>query len=145
LQYIEEITEVIGGPVISDRVTNLRNARRRGAPSTKLEESDAPIYVMAYDTLTDEVRYGPKRELKPGIKDRYAAIRDEHKLGDENLHSLAERVGARLYQADPKAGATKPFAEIAAELSQQYSLGTIQRNRDRPTTSRDKVRVTDLD
>jgi len=51
------------------------------------------------------------RELKLEIKDRYAAIRDEHKPATEYLHSW-QRSRARALSSDPKAALTKPFAEM---------------------------------
>ena len=117
-------------------------------------ESDAPIYVVQYDTMTDFVRYGPQ----PGKK--YPAllladlprVRSDYKLGDLYLHLLAQASGGRLfqvrsgaamqlYQDDHPPDLTQPFTQLTAELRQQYSLGYYPKRPAQPDERREiKVR-----
>jgi len=44
-------------------------------------------------------------------------------LADSFLHELAEKTGARLYQANDKSQLANAFSKVAEELRSQYSLG----------------------
>ena len=47
--------------------------------------------------------------------------REEYRIGDQYLHALAAKTGARVYNADQDL--TNAFALVAEELRRQYSLG----------------------
>ncbi len=47
----------------------------------------------------------------------------DYERADRYLHELAERTGARLYNADSSQNLTYAFANVAEELRRQYSLG----------------------
>jgi VWFA-related protein len=49
--------------------------------------------------------------------------RSEYERGDRYLHELADRTGARLYQADTTRNLSAAFGNVAEELRRQYSLG----------------------
>ncbi|MEP6922596.1 MAG: VWA domain-containing protein [bacterium] len=49
--------------------------------------------------------------------------RSEYELANRYLRDLAERTGARQYQADSTSNLSYAFANIAEELRRQYSLG----------------------
>ena len=96
------------------------------------EESDAPFYVMQYDTMTDVVRHGPKPQHSEAMNASIVMSRNEYLIADEYLHALAEKSGGRLYQVasgphdrqiDNPPNLTESFAQISAELRQQYILG----------------------
>ena len=96
------------------------------------EESDAPFYVMRYDTMRDVVRDGPKRKNPEWVNAMLVNNRNEYRIADEYLHALAEKSGGRLYQVasgprdrqiDNPPNLTESFAQISAELRQQYILG----------------------
>jgi len=54
--------------------------------------------------------------------------RGEYELGNRYLHELADRTGARLYQADTTQNLSAAFANVAEELRRQYSLGYYPKN-----------------
>jgi Ca-activated chloride channel homolog len=144
LRGIEEVTVAMPtGRLISEHETKPRERATPQRTINEAEESDAPIYVMQYDTMTDTVRYGPK----PGTefweeRDIFARARNDYKLGDEYLHALAEKSGARLYQADKPPGLAQTFTQLSEELRQQYSLGYYPKKGGQPNERRAlKVRV----
>ena len=49
--------------------------------------------------------------------------RADYERADKYLHELAEKTGARLYQANDSAELAQAFSRIAEELRRQYSLG----------------------
>ncbi len=49
--------------------------------------------------------------------------RAEYERGNQYLHELADRTGARVYQADTTQNLTAAFANVAEELRRQYSIG----------------------
>jgi Ca-activated chloride channel family protein len=49
--------------------------------------------------------------------------RREYDIANRYLHELADRTGARSYQADSTQNLSSAFAQIAEELRRQYSLG----------------------
>lgn len=54
--------------------------------------------------------------------------RAEYERGNRYLHELADRTGARLYQADTTQNLSAAFANVAEELRRQYSLGYYPKN-----------------
>ena len=54
--------------------------------------------------------------------------RQEYDLASRYLHDLAERTGARSYQADSMSNLATAFSNIAEELRRQYSLGYYPKN-----------------
>lgn len=55
--------------------------------------------------------------------------RGEYERGNRYLHELADRTGARLYQADTTRNLAAAFANVAEELRRQYSLGYYPKSR----------------
>lgn len=107
---------------------------RATAPRTisEAEESDAPFYVMQYDTMTDAQRYGPKPKYSEAMNALIVMFSNEYRIANEYLHALAEKSGGRLYQVasgprphkvDNPPGLAQALTQISAELRQQYSLG----------------------
>jgi Ca-activated chloride channel family protein len=112
------------------------------------EELDALIYPVQYDTFSDVGGGGswPGSSRMPTSPiDILAQIlggmgrggrggrgpgpggpgtsRGDYETANRYLHELAERTGARSYQADSTQNLTSAFANIAEELRRQYSLG----------------------
>ncbi|MFN2516665.1 MAG: VWA domain-containing protein [Pyrinomonadaceae bacterium] len=116
------------------------------------EELDALVYPVQYDTYTDVGRGGStwpgagRRSDSPvdiliqilgginrgGVSRRggggsggggVGTSRHEYDLANLYLRELAERTGARNYQADSTQNLSNAFANIAEELRRQYSLG----------------------
>lgn len=107
------------------------------------EELDALIYPIEYDTTdfiaatqqnsvtvitrngswpfpsrtTSRVYNMPSQTLPVGPTDA------DYKLADRYLHQLADKTGARLFQANDPTQLVDAFSKIAEELRCQYSLG----------------------
>jgi VWFA-related protein len=118
---------------------------------TEAEKSDAPFYVMQYDTMPDGVRQGPKAKHSESVNAGIVMFRNEYRIADEYLHALAEKSGGRLYQvasgirlhqADNPPGLAQALTQISAELRQQYSLGYYSKPGDKAKEPHQiKVRV----
>ena len=54
----------------------------------------------------------------------------DYERADKYLHELAEKTGARLYQANDPAQLAQAFSRIAEELRRQYSLGYYPKTSD---------------
>jgi Ca-activated chloride channel family protein len=76
---------------------------------SQAEESDALIYVIQYDTKTENARFFPD----PGRAYRRAA---------RYLTDLCTHTGGRMYQAASQEGLAAVFLQIAEELRHQYTL-----------------------
>lgn len=111
------------------------------------EEVDALIYPVQYDTYSDVNTGGstwPRRQRRPsspadilaqilggmgGIGGGHGggggrgASRADYEQANRYLRDLAERTGARQFQADSMSNLAYAFGNIAEELRRQYSLG----------------------
>ena len=112
------------------------------------EELDALIYPVQFDTYGDMNMGGPWPGLprrfpssRPSILGRIilgggigwpggpimvpgggpGSSREDYRRGNQYLHDLADRTGARVYNADQNL--SYAFAQVAEELRRQYSLG----------------------
>jgi VWFA-related protein len=97
----------------TDTASRLASAR---ATAERVEESDAPVYVIRYDT---------DRDLQNLVLGRGIGIGGMKSGGQKEsgyLRELAERSGARLYQADNVPSLNHAFAQIAGDLRSQYWL-----------------------
>jgi len=66
--------------------------------------------------------------------------REEYERGDRYLHELADRTGARLYQADTTGNLSAAFGKVAEELRRQYTLGYYPKSQAQPGQRR-SIRV----
>jgi Ca-activated chloride channel family protein len=114
------------------------------------EELDALIYPVQYDTYLDQAGVGgggwpgsgrwPNSnadilgQILGGVFRRggggrsgggggVGSSRREYDVANRYLHELAQRTGARSYQADSTQNLSSAFANIAEELRRQYTLG----------------------
>ena len=113
------------------------------------EELDALIYPVQYDTYADQAGGGsgwPGSGRSPsstagilgqilggilskgggGGSSRGGGVgtsKREYDVANRYLHELAERTGARNYEADSTQNLSVAFAKIADELRRQYALG----------------------
>jgi VWFA-related protein len=113
------------------------------------EELDALIYPVQYDTYVDQgggsgwpgsgrwpnsngdivadILGGIFRRGGGGSSSRggggVGTSRHDYDVANRYLHELADRTGARSYQADSTQNLSYAFANIAEELRRQYSLG----------------------
>ena len=141
-----------GGRLVSMDVTKPNERTTAVHTINEAEESNAPFYVMQYDTMPDIVRQGPDPKHPDSMNAMTVMYRNEYQLADDYLHALAEKSGGRLYQVpsgsrDKKKESppqiAQAFAEISSELRQQYSLGYYPKDADKGKEPREiKVRVT---
>jgi VWFA-related protein len=113
------------------------------------EELDALIYPVQYDTYVDQNGgvsgwpgsgrwpnsngdilgqilggvFGRGGGRRSGGGGGVGTSRREYELANRYLHELAERTGARNYQADSTQNLAYAFANVADELRRQYTLG----------------------
>lgn len=112
------------------------------------EELDALIYPVQYDTYSDQGGGGSGGSGSGRWPNSNADIlgqifggifrkggsgggggggvgnsKREYDLANRYLHELADRTGARSYEADSTQNLSYAFAQIAEELRRQYSLG----------------------
>jgi VWFA-related protein len=115
------------------------------------EELDALIYPVQYDTFMDMSRGGgggwpgggrmPSSPIDilgqilgggrrgggggwPGSRGGGPGTsRQEYEVANRYLHDLADKTGARLYEADFNQNLSSVFGNVAEELRRQYSLG----------------------
>ncbi len=140
------------GRLLDERTTKAPERTTARATLNEAEESDAPFYVMKYDTRGDEVRNGPT----PGKRYReeevhmLLRVRKEFDDADKYLQALADKSGGRLFtvpyawkdRARDRPDLTQQFAQVCAELRQQYSLGYYTKHANEPDTRHEiKVRV----
>ena len=125
------------------------------------EESDAPIYVVDYDTSGSGSIYGGGGIPLPGGRGTVlglplprpgipgttgGATVGDYKRAVKYLHALSDATGGRFYSGDSLFGIAQAFTWIAEELGRQYSLGyypsTAGKNGERRQI---KVKVTEAD
>lgn len=113
------------------------------------EELDALIYPVQYDTYVNtgggSSWPGSNRRQSSGVEilaDILGSMgrgrnrgggghgggsggnsRGDYERGDRYLHELADRTGARLYEADTTQNLSYAFGNVAEELRRQYSIG----------------------
>jgi VWFA-related protein len=114
-----------------------------------VEELDALIYPVQYDTFSDMgggqsggggtwpnsnadvlgqilggiFGGGGRRRGGVGRGGGAGTSKREYELANRYLHELADKTGARNYEADSTQNLSNAFAQIAEELRRQYSLG----------------------
>ena len=101
------------------------------------EESDAPIYSVGYNTSLlggmgqglplpgnrGPVIFGipfPRPSTRGGIPGTNPG---DYRRANVYLRALADKTGARFYNADSLVGIADAFRQVAEELGRQYSLG----------------------
>jgi Ca-activated chloride channel homolog len=132
--------------LFTDGVDTVSNRASYASNIRDAEELDALIYPVQYDTYRDVASSGGGSPW-PGGRRRTTPIdiligilgggrgpvtiggggagasRSDYELADRYLRDLAEKTGARQYQADSTSNLTYAFANIAEELRRQYSIG----------------------
>ena len=97
-----------------------------------VDELDVLIYPVQYDTIdfinatldtTALNELNDRNRDLPRSKPVQRSSNPEYKLADEYLQQLANKTGARLYQANDRTQLAAAFSKIAGELRCQYSLG----------------------
>lgn len=97
-----------------------------------VDELDVLIYPVQYDTIDfinatlDATALRELNERTTGSAETKPVQRSSdpaYKRADEYLQQLADKTGARLYQANDRTQLAAAFTKIAGELRSQYSLG----------------------
>jgi len=129
----------------------------------EVEELDALIYPIQYDTsdylramqnagsvtvvTTQSSIFGTRTSQQtynvplnngaplPG------STKADYDRADRYLHSLAEKTGGRLYQANDTTQLADAFSRIAEELRRQYTLGYYPKNSNAADGDRRQIRV----
>ena len=97
-----------------------------------VDELDVLIYPVQYDTI-DFINATLDTKALNELSDRNSgtprpnpvqrSTKPEYKLADQYLQQLADKTGARLYQANDRTQLAAAFSKIAGELRCQYSIG----------------------
>ena len=129
----------------------------------EVEELDALIYPIQYDT-TDYLRamqnagtvtvvttqsgmFGARTSQQTynvptnGGAPLPGATKTDYDRADHYLHSLADKTGGRLYQANDTKQLADAFARISEELRRQYTLGYYPKNSNGGDGDRRQIRV----
>ncbi len=106
------------------------------------EEANVIIYTVRYNTLP-QLPQRLSQILDTKVRERVQArMTKEYAVGATYLHTLAEKTGGRIYQAESLADVPQAFGAITDELGRQYSLGYYPKGEARPGERRDiKVRT----
>jgi Ca-activated chloride channel family protein len=105
------------------------------------QESDVLVYAIQYDTVTHPFvhersatgRTVPQSTLtvrSGAVTARGELLTTAYKRATALLRLLTDRTNGRYYMAESAKGLSRSFAQIAAELREQYSLGFYPKNRD---------------
>ena len=131
LRQAEEL-DVLIYPIQYD-TTDFLNASQNSTVTIVTQQSGNWPYSNRSSTRTYSI---PSTITAPG------ASAAEYRLADQYLHQLADKTGARLYQANDRTQLADAFAKIAEELRQQYSIGYYPQTTAEPGERRQiRVRV----
>lgn len=142
----QQLSRISGRKAIVLFTDGVDTTSRRGTYSTNVrdaEELDALIYPIQYDTYSDVNSGGSGWPGGVGVptspidiliqimggrrggggRPTVGSSRGDYERADRFLQDLAQRTGARKFQADDTRNLSYAFANIADELRRQYSLG----------------------
>jgi len=117
LREVEELDALIY-PIQYDTSDYLRAMQSAGSITIVTSSSNWPFPGRS----SSQVIYTGPSTSTGGIP-LPGTTRADYERADKYLHELAEKTGARLYQANDTAQLTQAFSGIAEELRRQYSLG----------------------
>jgi Ca-activated chloride channel homolog len=101
----------------------------------EVQESDAAVYSVAYDTSRDVMGAGPRGVRLPGGvilgvpppggggTGGPGSSPVDYKRANEYLHEIALESGGQYYRGDTIVGLSAAFSQLAEELRRQYSIG----------------------
>jgi VWFA-related protein len=130
----------------------------------EVEELDALIYPIQYDTsdylramqnagtvtvvTTQSGIFGTRSSsqtynvpMNNGGAPLPGSTKADYDRADKYLHSLADKTGGRLYQANDTKQLADAFTKIAEELRRQYTLGYYPKNANGADGDRRQIRV----
>jgi VWFA-related protein len=134
-QKLKSITGRKAVVVFTDGVDTTSRHASYKSTIKEVEESDAAVYSVAYDTSHDVMGGGmPGRGgiilnvPFPGSGGRGGypgpgSTAGDYRRADEYLHEIALESGGEYYRGDTIVGLSAAFSELADELRRQYSIG----------------------
>ena len=133
LREVEELDALIY-PIQYDTSDYLRAMQGAGNGSVTITTRRSGIF----GTTTTQQTYNVP--LNNGIPIP-GSTKADYDRADQYLHSLADKTGGRLYQADDTAQLAQAFTRIAEELRRQYSLGYYPRTNNVESDGRREIKV----
>ena len=113
MRQAEELDALIY-PIKYDTTDYARAMQRAGTVTVTTTTSSWPL-----GSRTSTVTYGVPSNVNPPP----GTTKADYELADRYLKELAQKTGARLYEANDPAQLAQAFSRIAEELRRQYSLG----------------------
>jgi Ca-activated chloride channel family protein len=95
----------------------------------RLSHAQLELYRRTFDPRADRADYADFCRL--GSFERMAISRSLYQLARQEMDQLARDTGGRTFQATDLYAARTAFAEVAAEIGRQYSLGYYSTNQSR--------------
>ena len=121
----------LGIPDILRKKREVERDRDRDQNGTGNPRPDRLPSSLPPSSRSDESTF-PRRGSRPRIDDSISAMLDQaYMKADSYLTELATRSGGRIVRADTLASLPDAFAQIAAELRTQYTVGYYPTNRGR--------------
>jgi len=131
LREVEELDALIY-PIQYDTGDYIR--AMQGAGSVTVTTTRSGIFGTSQQTYTVPMNGGGGASL-PG------STTADYDRADKYLHSLAEKTGGRLYQANDTKQLANAFTQIAEELRRQYTLGYYPKTEAAAASDRRQIRV----
>jgi VWFA-related protein len=133
LREVEELDALIY-PIQYDTTDYLRAMQGTGSGSVTVTTTRRGLF----GTTTTQQTYNVP--LNNGIP-LPGSTKADYDRADQYLHSLADKTGGRLYQANDNAQLAQSFTRIAEELRRQYSLGYYPKTDNAESDGRRQIRV----
>jgi VWFA-related protein len=133
VREVEELDALIY-PIQYDTADYLRAMQGAGSGSVTVTTTRRGIF----GTTTTQQTYNVP--LNNGIPIP-GSTKADYDRADQYLHSLADKTGGRLYQANDSAQLAQAFTRIAEELRRQYSLGYYPKTNNVESDGRREIKV----
>ncbi|MFN7931336.1 MAG: VWA domain-containing protein, partial [Blastocatellia bacterium] len=136
LALTERLNRIQGRKAIvlfSDGVDTASKGATMVGNLSKIEESNALVYSIRYDTLPDMAPLIQNNRISPvppqtGVSVRGMNVKEMYERAKMYMNELATRSGGRSYEATTLTDAKTAFANIAEELRRQYWLSYYSSN-----------------
>ncbi len=136
LREAEELDALIY-PIQYDTTDYLRAMQGAGSGSVTVTTTRRGLFGT---TTTQQTYNVPLNSGNNGIP-LPGSTKADYDRADQYLHSLADKTGGRLYQANDNAQLAQAFTRIAEELRRQYSLGYYPKTDNVESDGRRQIKV----
>jgi VWFA-related protein len=116
-----------GGRSPDNRMPDNRMPDNR-MPDNRMPDNRMPDNRYPQDSRFPDDRIPDPRNSPRGVDPRTVELDALYRLADQYLNEMAEKSGGKLTRADTLFSLPAAFAQIAAELRTQYSLGYYPSN-----------------